>query len=78
MDSALILAVLLRQKHVQPPDVTVQSVQGSVLLNWQWADKTSFEIEVLAPDVADVYHMPAGQPVQYWQVAPSDAARATA
>ena len=71
VDSALILAVLLRQKHVKPPVVTVQSVAGSVLMEWQWPDKSSFEIDVLAPDVADIYFMPAGEAVQYWQVAGS-------
>jgi hypothetical protein len=69
VDSAIVLAVLLRQKHVIPPTETVQSVAGSVVLNWQWPDRSSFEIEVLAPDVADVYLMPAGKPVQHWQIA---------
>jgi hypothetical protein len=64
VDSAIVLAVLLRQKHVIPPTETVQSVAGSVVLNWQWPDESSFEIDVLAPDTADVYLMPAGKPTE--------------
>jgi hypothetical protein len=68
VDSAIVLAVLLRQKNVIPPTETVQSVAGSVVLNWQWPDQSSFEIDVIAPDLADVYLMPAGKPVQHWQI----------
>ncbi|HEX4606750.1 MAG TPA: hypothetical protein VH092_00960 [Urbifossiella sp.] len=68
VDSAIVLAVLLRQRHVLPPNVTVQGVTRSVLMEWQWPDKTSIEIEVIDPGVADVYLMIPDQKVQYWQV----------
>ena len=68
VDSAIILAVLLRQHHVVPPAVTVQSVTGSVLMEWQWADQTTFEIDVLEPGVADLFLMVPGQAVKYWQI----------
>jgi hypothetical protein len=69
VDSALILAVLLRQKHVEPPQVTVQSVQGTVLMEWQWADTTTFEIDVIEPYVADVFLMvPGAEEAEYWQL----------
>ena len=68
VDSALILAVLLRQHHVVPPNFTVQSVQGSVILEWQRPDGTTFEIDVTEPDAADVFLMVPGQPAQHWEI----------
>ena len=68
VDSAIILAVLLRQKNVTPPDVTVQSVQGTVLMYWQWPDRTTLEIDVLESDLADVFLMVPDHPVQHWQL----------
>lgn len=68
VDSAIILAVLLRQKHVKPPNVTVQTVQASVHFHWQWPDTTMLEIDVVEPYVADVYFMPANRPCEHWQI----------
>ena len=68
VDSALILAVLLRHKHVKPPGRTVQTVQGTVLFHWQWPDATMFEIDVTEPDVADVFLMAPNRPCQHWQI----------
>lgn len=68
VDSAIILAVLLRQKHIEPPTTTVQSVQGTVLLNWQWPHGTTLEIDVIEPYLADVFLMVPNQPAQHWQL----------
>jgi hypothetical protein len=74
VDSAMILAVLLRQHHIEPPSVTVQSVQGTVLMEWQWPDHTTLEIDVIEPNLADVFlHVPA-QPAQHWQLGETVAA----
>jgi hypothetical protein len=71
VDSAIILAVLLRQKHVEPPCTTVQSVQGTVLLGWQWPDRTTLEIDVIEPNRADVFLMAPNQQTQHWQLGES-------
>ena len=68
VDSAIILAVLLRQKGIEPPCRTVQGVTGNVVLEWQWGQKTTAEIEVIEPYVADVYVMVPGQEVVQWQI----------
>ena len=68
VDSTIILAVLLRQKHVKPPCHTVQSVQGSVNLHWQLPDDTVFDIDVIEPDVADVFLHRPDHPCEYWRV----------
>jgi len=68
VDSAIVLAVLLRQRHVAPPNVTVQGVNRDVLFHWQWVDGTFFEIEVIEPGLADAYLMPSGGKTQHWQL----------
>jgi len=78
VDSAIILAVLLRQAYLAPPCRTVQSLNGGVILEWQWHDQTTFEIEVVEPFVADVYQLVCGQPPQHWQVGNSSSAPASA
>jgi hypothetical protein len=71
VDSAIILAVLLRQKHIEPPSATVQSVQGTVLMEWQWPDHTTLEMDVIEPNLADVFLMIPGRPAQHWQLGES-------
>lgn len=68
VDGAIVLAVMLRQRHVAPPDATVQGVNRNVTLHWQWADGTFFEIDVIEPGLADAYLIPAGGPTQHWQL----------
>ncbi len=68
VDSAIILAVLLRQKGTSPPCRTVPGVTGSVVFEWQWADQTTLELEVIEPYFADVFLLTAGQPAKHWQV----------
>lgn len=67
VDSAIILAVLLRQKNVKPPCHTVQCVQGGVNFHWQWPDNVTFEIDVMEPYMADVFLLRPNQPCPYWQ-----------
>jgi hypothetical protein len=71
VDSAIILAVLLRQQHIEPPTTTVQSVQGTVLMEWQWPDQTTLEIDVIEPNLADVFLMVPNQQAQHWQLGES-------
>ena len=54
VDSATVLAVLLRQHGVRPPTVTVQGVAGDVAFEWQWADQTSLTLEVAEPALASL------------------------
>ena len=68
VDSAIILAVLLRQKHVKPPNHTVQDVQGGVNLHWSWPDYTTLDIEVMEPFHADVFLLSPGRPVEHWEL----------
>jgi hypothetical protein len=68
VDSAIILAVLLRQKGVEPPCRTVQGVTGNVVLEWQWGQMATAEIEIIEPYLADVYVMVPGQEVEQWQI----------
>lgn len=49
VDSATILAVLLRRHGIRPPTVTVQGLYGDVAFEWQWPDQTSLTLEVTEP-----------------------------
>ena len=68
VDSAIILAVLLRQQHVKPPALTVQDVQGCVNLHWEWPDGTTLDIDVMEPYRADVYLLAPDCPIEEWQL----------
>ena len=77
VDSALVLALLLRQAGVEPPTGVVQSVGGEVLFDWQSPDKY-VELEVTGPYTADVFiHVP-GQPLRHIPLHASDAGGAAA
>jgi hypothetical protein len=49
VDSATILAVMLRRGGVRPPTVTVQGLIGDVAFEWQWADQTTLTLDVDEP-----------------------------
>lgn len=68
VDSAIILAVLLREKDIEPPCRTVAIVDGSVVLEWQWPDVTTLEIEVAEPYLADVFLLAPGLPAEHWRI----------
>ena len=64
VDSALVLALLLRHDGVVPPTGVVQGVGGEVLFDWQSPD-TYVEVEVTGPYAADAFiHVP-GQPLRH-------------
>jgi hypothetical protein len=68
VDSAIILAVLLRQSGVEPPCRTVPIVNGAVVLEWQWPDVTTLEIEIAEPYLAEVFLMVPGIPCEHWRI----------
>lgn len=64
VDSALVLALLLRRDGVDPPTGVVQGVGGEVVFDWQSADKY-VEVEVTGPYTADAFiHVP-GRPLKH-------------
>lgn len=65
VDSALILAQLLRQRRESPPDRIVPGVNGTVILEWQSGDEY-FEIEVTRAFRAEATLMAPGRPPQHW------------
>ena len=68
VDSAIVLADLLRQKGVEPLSRTMQGVDGTVVMEWQWGQKATAEVEIIEPYLADVFVMVPGQPVEHWQI----------
>ncbi len=67
VDSALVLAILLRQDGVIPPTGIVQGVVGEVLFDWQSADGKYVEVEVTGPYEADVFIHQPGRPLKHLQ-----------
>lgn len=65
VDSALVLAILLRQDGVIPPTGIVQGVVGEVLFDWQSADGKYVEVEVTGPYRAEVFIHQPGQPIKH-------------
>lgn len=65
VDSALVLALLLRREGVEPPTGVVQGVNGDVLFDWQSADGKYVEIEVTGPYTADVFIQLPGRPLKH-------------
>lgn len=66
VDSALILAVMLRERKVRPPTSTTQGVCGDVCIEWQWWDLTTLSLEVTEPYGADLFLLATGKPGQKW------------
>ncbi len=55
VDSATILAVMLRQRGVRPPTTTLQGVAGDVFFEWQWPDQSNLTLEVEGPFEARMF-----------------------
>jgi len=55
VDSAVILAVQLRQFRVARPVFTVPTFQGSVSFQCQWPDTTTLDIELTEPYSAEIF-----------------------
>ena len=54
VDSATILAILLRRRDVLPPKFAYQTLSGGVLLDWPLPDKAMITVEVTRPYEAEV------------------------
>jgi len=68
VDSAIILAVLLRQSRFNPPSWTVPGFDGSVGFEWQWPDKTILEVDVVEPFVADLFLHTPDRETEHWRL----------
>jgi hypothetical protein len=55
VDSALVLALLLRKEGIAPPDGVVQGPRGAVHFDWQPPDGKYVELEVVKPYLAHVH-----------------------
>lgn len=65
VDSAMILAVMLRERNVRPPTSTVQGVCGDVCLEWQWWNSTTLNLEVTEPYGADILLLTPGKTAEH-------------
>jgi hypothetical protein len=68
VDSALVLALLLRRDGVATPTRIVAGVNGTVIFEWQWDAGNYTEVEVTEPYQADMLLMTPGQPTKYIQL----------
>ncbi len=66
LESAVGLADLLRQRGVEPPQVVVAGVDGSVSFEWQDARGFYAEIEIVRPYFAEVMVLEPGKSPQHW------------
>lgn len=79
VDSALVLALLLRRAGVEPPSSVVQGVNGDVLFYWwQSPDGKYVEVEVTDPYAADVFIQLPGQPMRHVRVEAQESGGAVA
>lgn len=66
VDSALILALLLRREGIAAPCAVTQGLSGGVHFDWQPEDGRYIELQVMAPNTAVVYvHTPNLPTKQY-------------
>jgi hypothetical protein len=65
VDSAIVLALLLRRAGIAPPCQAVQDVQGSVCFDWQPGGGRYIELEVTGPYTADVFIHTPNQPPKF-------------
>lgn len=68
VDSALILAVMLRERKVRPPSWTVQGVRGDICLEWQWWDQTTLDLDISEPYEATLTLLPTGSQGRQWMI----------
>ena len=54
VDSATILAVMLRARDIRPPTSALQGVNHDVFFEWQWPDQTMRILEVTEPYEAGI------------------------
>jgi hypothetical protein len=65
VDSAIILAQILRDRGYDAPSRIVPGVNGTVLFEWQH-DGIYEELEVTEPLLAEVMQIVPGQPAEHW------------
>ncbi len=66
LESAVGLADLLHQRGIEPPQVVVPGVDGSVSFEWQDACGFYAEIEIVRPYFAEVMVLEPGKEPQHW------------
>ena len=67
-DSAMILAILLRERKVRPPTWTVPGFCGEVSFDWQWHDQTTLTLDVAKPYEANLVLLPTGGEGRRWVI----------
>ncbi|HET6572849.1 MAG TPA: hypothetical protein VFG68_04545 [Fimbriiglobus sp.] len=75
VDSALVLALLLRREGIASPSLVVQGVAGDVCFDWQPGGGKYIELEVTGPYTADVFIHTPGQPLRHLTLSGSGAAQ---
>lgn len=68
VDSALVLALLLRREGIEAPTGVVQGVNGDVLFDWQSPDGKYVEVEVTGPYTADAFIQLPGQSMKHVRI----------
>ncbi len=69
VDSALILALLLRREGIAAPNAVTQGLSGGVHFDWQPADGRYIELQVTIPNSAVVYVHTPGLPTKHYTLA---------
>jgi hypothetical protein len=66
--SATGLACLLKDRGVEAPQRVVPGLEGTVIFEWQFADGTHAEIEIVRPLYAEVMIIEPGKPAKHWTI----------
>lgn len=67
VDSAIVLAKRLRDKHSPPPSRVAPGADGTVAMEWQTGG-TYQQLEVSRPFVAELYIAPPGAPSTFTEI----------
>ena len=78
VDSALVLALLLRNEGIEAPTGVVQGVNRDVAFDWQSPDGKYVAVEVTGPYEADVFIGLPGQPLKHVRIEAESASGAAA
>jgi hypothetical protein len=70
--SAIGLAYTLRAQGVDPPSRVVPGPEGSVIFEWQSADGSYTEVEIVGWLAAEVMLIEPGQPAKHWTLPTED------
>ncbi len=66
LESAIGLAYVFLEKGVPPPSRVAPGLEGEVIFEWQEADGTYTDVEVVRPFFAEVMHIEPGKPARHW------------